>query len=123
VLFEGYSMLRDMAGYQAEDAQRRGRAEAAAERRAEAREYGRRAFAHCPSDRIASFGREIARELLADPRISESDRDLMVEAARKASEAAPRSADPLELLGRCLEKVGKPAEAAKVRARIAELDR
>jgi len=137
VLFEGYSMLRDMTSYQAEDAERRGRAGPAAERRAEARECGRRAFEHCPPDRLASFGREIARELLADPRLAESDRDLMIEAARRASEAAPRSADHLELLGRCLEKAGRPADALaayrktlevdpardQVRARIAELER
>jgi hypothetical protein len=72
---------------------------------------------------MASFGREIARELLEDPKLGESDRDWMVEAARKASEAAPRSMDHLELLGRCLEKAGKPEDAAKVRARIAELGR
>ncbi|MFN0006411.1 MAG: thioredoxin family protein [Planctomycetota bacterium] len=137
VLFEGYSMLRDMTSYQAEDALRRSGAESAAARRAEAREYGRLAFTHCPPDRLASFGRELARELHADPRLAESDRDLMVEAARKASESAPRSADHLELLGQCLERAGKPADALaayrraleidpsreKIRARIAELDR
>lgn len=137
VLFEGYSMLREMTSYQAEDAQRRGQAGPAADRRAEARGYGRRAFEHCPPDRLASFGREFARELLADPQLAESDRDLMVEAARKASEAAPRSADHLDLLGQCLERAGRPADALaayrraleidpsreRSRARIAELDR
>lgn len=122
VLFEGYSMLHGMATFQAESAQRRGQAGSAADERRQAREYARKAWKDCPADRRASFGREIARNLLVDPQLDQADRDFMVEVATQAWEAAPRSADHLEILGQCLEKAQKQAEALAAFRRALEID-
>lgn len=122
VLFEGYSMLHGMAAYQAEDAQRRGQPDLAAEKRAEARDYARRAWKVCPPDRLASFGREITQDLLSAPTLDDDTLHFLVDVATRSLEAAPRSADHLELLGRCLEKAGKPAEALEAYRKALEID-
>lgn len=123
VLFEGYSMLYGMATFQAEDALRRGQTGIASEKRSESREYARRAWKHCPPDRLASFGREITQDFLAEPQLAEPTLPFLLEVATQASQAAPRSADHLELLGQCLEKAGKPAEARAAYERALEIER
>ena len=122
VLFDGYSILHGMAIFQADDAQRRGQPEIAADNRKQARDFARRAWNNCPPDRRASFGREVAQNLLLDPQLDDTDRTFLLEVATQASEAAPRSADHLELLGRCLEKSGKPADALAAYRRAVEID-
>jgi thiol-disulfide isomerase/thioredoxin len=122
VLFDGYSVLYSMSSSRAEEAFRGGDPGIAAKLRAEAREYGRRAFQDCPPDRLASFGRELAQGLLDDPELTDEDRKFAVEVAAKASEAAPRSAGHLEILASCLEMAGRREEAIAALRRSLELD-
>jgi len=122
VLFEGYSMLRSMTSFQAEDARRRKLPELAARLSAEAREQARLAWQNCPADRLAYFGREIAEDLLADPELDAPTFPFLIDVATRASQAAPRSADHLEVLGRCLERAQKPEEAASAYRKALEFD-
>jgi len=122
VRFEGYSMLRDMAIFQAQEERRLGRTAIAITRRAEAREYARLAWPGCPPDRLASFGREVAQDLLADPDLDAATLPFLVDLATRAASAAPRSADHLELLATCLERAGQPSEALAALRRALEID-
>ena len=122
VLFEGHSMLRTMCVYQAEDAARRKLPELAATRTAEALEHARIAWTHCPADRLAAFGREIAQDLLDAPQLDASTLQFLVDVATRSSRAAPRSAAHFEILGRCLERAEKKEEALEAYRRGLEID-
>jgi len=90
---------------------------------AEARSCAREAWRACPPGRTAEFGLEIARDLLAAPGALEpADLELGLEAARKSSEAAPRSVDHLETLADWLTRAGRHGEAVEVLGRAVELE-
>lgn len=122
VLFEGYSVLFSMASSRAEESLRTGQRDFAANLRARALDYGHRAWKECPQDRLATFGRELAQYLVADRELGEENRRFAVEVAAKASEAAPQSADHLELLAGCLEMAGRREEAIAALRRSLELN-
>jgi thiol-disulfide isomerase/thioredoxin len=123
VLFEGWYLLRAIAREHY---------------RKEAREFGAEAWKHCPPDQVASFGRELAADLVAAAgEIDDAQRAFALEVATKASEASPRSVDHLETLASCLVLVGRKTDAvaaleraqaleptcASIRARLDELRR
>jgi thiol-disulfide isomerase/thioredoxin len=137
VRFDGWSILHAMASNQAELSERRAQASKGAEARAAALRYGRLAWKDCPEDRVGSFGRELAQNLLADAGLSDEDRAFAVEVADKASQAAPQDADHLVVLARCLERAGRKEDAiatlrraiaiepdrASIRRRLEDLER
>ena len=122
VLFEGHSMLRTMCAYQAEDAARRKLPELAGTRTAQALEHARIAWTHCPPDRLAAFGREIAQDLLAAAQLDAPTLRFLVDVAARSSQAAPRSAAHFEILGRCLERAERKDEALEAYRRGLEID-
>jgi thioredoxin-like negative regulator of GroEL len=122
VRFEGYAMLHGMASYQTEDALRQNRTDLVASMRAEARRFARLAWKDCPSERIAGFGREVVQGLLADRELDEEGLAFALELATRASQAALRSAEALELLGECLARAGKRTEAIEVFRKALEID-
>jgi tetratricopeptide (TPR) repeat protein len=90
--------------------------------RAEARRFARLAWKDCPSGRIAGFGREVVQGLLADRELDEEGLAFALELATRASQAALRSAEALELLGECLARAGKRTEAIEVFRKALEID-
>ncbi len=123
VRFEGWSSLRAMSSYQAEEQARRGQMPMAAGSRAEARACGREAWKSCPADRVATFGRELAQSFLAQDReLTDEERGFAVEVALKASETAPKNVDHLETLAACLELAGRKEEAVAALRRALEIE-
>jgi thioredoxin-related protein len=122
ILFEGWSVVENMELFQVRDAHKNERAEEESFHRAAARDAGREAWKHCPADKISDWGARFAAFLYEDAaHTSAEEKDLAVDVATRASEAAPNSPDHMEVLACCLFASGKRDEALRVIKRALEI--
>jgi len=123
LLFEGWNIVESMELYQMRDAKKNDRAEEVAFHRAAARDAGREAWKSCPSDKVADWGARFAAFLYEDvDHLTQAEKDLSVDVATRASEAAPNSPPHMEVLACCLFGDGKRDEALRVIKRAIEID-
>lgn len=123
LLFRGWDRVQDMEIVQTEEARNREKPDEERTHRAAARTAGREAWKHCPPDLVAEWGKAFAYMLFEDADVlTRDEKDLAVEVARKAAEAAPRNTDNLEMLACCLSVTGKKDEAKATLERALAID-
>lgn len=115
ILFEGWGVVRNMELFQIKEARKLGRTEEERFHRAAAREAGREAWKYCPPDKVADWGARFAASLYEDAAaLTPEEKDLAVDVATRAAEAAPKSLDHLEVLACCLFVAGQRDEAVRL---------
>ncbi len=83
----------------------------------------KRAWTHCPAERVAELGNRIAFYLWHDrDLLPPEDRVLALSIARRAAAAAPDDPDVLDTLACCLHAAGERAEALATIRRAIELE-
>jgi thioredoxin 1 len=123
LLFEGWNVVHDWELYQIRDLRQGEHAEELAFHRLAARDAGREAWKYCPSDKIADWGARFAAFLFESAaELTQEEKDLAVDVATRASEAAPNSPDHLEVLGCCLFAAGKKDDAVRTIQRGLAID-
>jgi thioredoxin-related protein len=124
VLFEGWGVVENMELFQIKEAHKNSRAEEERFHRAAARDAGREAWKYCPPDRLADWGGRFAAFLYEDAAaLTPEEKDLAVDVATRASEAAPpKSLEHLEVLACCLYAAGRRDEAVSLIKSGLEID-
>jgi tetratricopeptide (TPR) repeat protein len=123
ILFEGWCTVQNMELYQVNDAHKGQRVDEERFHRAAARDAGREAWKSCPAGKVAEWGARFAAFLYEDAAaLSDEEKNLAVDIATRAAEAAPKSPDHLEVLACCLFAAGKKNEAVQTLKRGLEID-
>ncbi len=123
ILFDGWCTVEDWELFQVKDARKYMRPDEERFHTNAARDAGREAWKSCPRERVADWGGRFAAFLYQDAAsLKAEEKDLAVEIATRAYEAAPKSLDHLEVLACCLHAAGKNDESIALLKRGLEQD-
>jgi thioredoxin-related protein len=123
ILFDGWCTLQDWELFQVKDARKYAHADQEQFHMSAARDAGKEAWKYCPADKVADWGGRFAASLYQEQAsLKPEEKDLAVDVATRAFEAAPKSLDHLEVLACCLFAAGKHDESIVLLKRGLEQD-
>jgi thioredoxin-related protein len=121
--FEGWGIVQKTELFQVNDARKRERPDEEEFHRAAWRDAGREAWKHCPPEQVADWGATFAAAMYEDAEhLTNEEKDLAIDVATRACEAAPKSPPHMEVLACCLFAAGKRDDALRTLKSALDID-